>query len=684
MQETGAYLDLCLDLVTSLMTEQEFEAFATKHVRNNRARRPSQEPVDRGPIVNKALQKLTRAGDNIETIRSRVVQAMLQHLPENPEECRNPLSNPGIKYLAENLKLTADEIQIIYMLFLLSTPDMQWAIMEPNSLAEFVAIMAQLSGLQIARIRNIIRESGTLLAASIIEINGDHFDLEADVQTVVAGNLQLTDFQSSVFCGDEGRVFSVESFDVDPLDTSIIRGLLQATAPCNILFKGRPGSGKTELARSLIRSVGREIMHVPVRTQEVEKSRLGRLHYATFFAAHRIIIVDEAEAILNTEGRLFGVKGTGTPTKAGLNMFFDCCQAKIIWIVNDSDDIHESVLRRFHFKLSFDKLSCQQREQAIGVILRKHGHEHLNSAPFMKEIANDESISPGIFDNVVHSYTQVISAGVNISAEKMLPRLLMSHKNPFNSESGLSAGDDQYQLDVLNTSGPVASLVETAKAFYAQKAGAGGGLNVLLHGLPGTGKTEFVKYVARQTRRDLVFKRGSDLLSMWLGSTEKQIASAFREAENRGAVLLIDEADTFFQSRESAQRSWEVSQTNEFLNQMESHKTMLFCCTNLIDRLDTAAMRRFHFKIEFRAMREDKRAEFFTDYFRGLLPDLPMSNELQRALSRLTTLTPGDFRAVKQRFSYKAPGTVSWEELVSELELEGTYKKESQGRTIGF
>jgi len=66
------------------------------------------------------------------------------------------------------------------------------------------------------------------------------------------------------------------------------------------------------------------------------------------------------------------------------------------------------------------------------------------------------------------------------------------------------------------------------------------------------------------------------------------------------------------------------------------------------------------------------------------LADIPPKYELQRVLSRLTTLTPGDFRAVKQRYAYRPTASVAWQELVSELAAEGSYKKDTQGKAIGF
>jgi SpoVK/Ycf46/Vps4 family AAA+-type ATPase len=92
---------------------------------------------------------------------------------------------------------------------------------------------------------------------------------------------------------------------------------------------------------------------------------------------------------------------------------------------------------------------------------------------------------------------------------------------------------------------------------------------------------------------------GSDLQSCFVGETEKNIAGIFIEAEHTGAVLLLDEADTFLFSRETAQRSWEVSMTNEFMVRMERFKGIFLATTNRMDSLDSAVMRRFQLKVRF-------------------------------------------------------------------------------------
>lgn len=80
----------------------------------------------------------------------------------------------------------------------------------------------------------------------------------------------------------------------------------------------------------------------------------------------------------------------------------------------------------------------------------------------------------------------------------------------------------------------------------------------------------------------------------------KNIASAFSEAERDNAVLLIDEVDSFLRDRRDAKASWEVTQVNEMLTQMEQFQGVLIASTNLIEGFDQAALRRFDLKLLIR------------------------------------------------------------------------------------
>ena len=89
-------------------------------------------------------------------------------------------------------------------------------------------------------------------------------------------------------------------------------------------------------------------------------------------------------------------------------------------------------------------------------------------------------------------------------------------------------------------------------------------------------------------------------MSKYVGETEQNMAAHVprgRRAEK--AVLLLDEADSFLQDRRGAQRTYEVTEVNEMLQGMERFDGIFVCTTNLLDRIDQAALRRFTFKIRF-------------------------------------------------------------------------------------
>jgi SpoVK/Ycf46/Vps4 family AAA+-type ATPase len=104
-------------------------------------------------------------------------------------------------------------------------------------------------------------------------------------------------------------------------------------------------------------------------------------------------------------------------------------------------------------------------------------------------------------------------------------------------------------------------------------------------------------------------------------------------------MLIFDEADSLLAERGLATRSWEVSQVNEMLTWMERHDLPFCCTTNLIERLDTAAMRRFLVKARFGFLAPAQCALAWRRAFGSAPPP---------GLAALDRLTPADFDLVKR------------------------------------
>ena len=207
------------------------------------------------------------------------------------------------------------------------------------------------------------------------------------------------------------------------------------------------------------------------------------------------------------------------------------------------------------------------------------------------------------------------------------------------------------------------------------------GPRLCLYGPPGTGKTAFGRWLAEQLDMPLLVRRASDLLSMFVGEAEKNIARAFREAEDDGALLLIDEVDSFLQDRRGAQRSWEVTQVNELLTQMEGFAGVFIASTNLMDGLDPAALRRFDLKVKLDYLRTPQAWALLQRHCAQLGLAAPGAAE-QARLARLKQLTPGDFAAVLRQSRFMP--LTSAAALVAGLEGECGLKHDGARHGIGF
>ncbi len=135
------------------------------------------------------------------------------------------------------------------------------------------------------------------------------------------------------------------------------------------------------------------------------------------------------------------------------------------------------------------------------------------------------------------------------------------------------------------------------------------GITVLLHGAPGTGKTEVVKQMAREAKRELMKVEISQSKSAWFGESEKIIKKVFAEYKSfameseRTPILFFNEADAIFSKRREI-GSFSVAQTenaiqNIILEELENFEGILVATTNLTNNLDNAFERRFLFKIRF-------------------------------------------------------------------------------------
>jgi SpoVK/Ycf46/Vps4 family AAA+-type ATPase len=178
-------------------------------------------------------------------------------------------------------------------------------------------------------------------------------------------------------------------------------------------------------------------------------------------------------------------------------------------------------------------------------------------------------------------------------------------------------------------------------------------------------------------------RQTSDIASKYVGETEQNMAKMFDEATSEGAVLLLDEADSFLRSRKLAERNYEITEVNEMLQGMERFAGVFICTTNLFEELDEAALRRFTFKVRFQPLTAEQRVRMFVaEALKGQAERL--TAEQRSRLAALDALVPGDFAAVQRQVDILAQ-TLEPDEFLCQLEGEHKVKPEvRQRRGMGF
>jgi len=167
--------------------------------------------------------------------------------------------------------------------------------------------------------------------------------------------------------------------------------------------------------------------------------------------------------------------------------------------------------------------------------------------------------------------------------------------------------EEQKQLSVLNT------LLDDVKFGEIQnrlkQKGQATGIAVLFHGFPGTGKTESVYQIAKQTGREIMKVDISQARSKWHGESEKIIKELFGDyyvfasKSDKTPILLFNEADAILSSRVTGRLS-DISKSenniqNIILEELENFRGIFIATTNIVTNLDMAFERRFLFKVEF-------------------------------------------------------------------------------------
>lgn len=372
---------------------------------------------------------------------------------------------------------------------------------------------------------------------------------------------------------------------------NILNSAVQTQAKgINILLYGSVGTGKTQLAKLLANKAKIDMYSVSAEFMDKEASRKDRLSdlasKQTILAKtnNSCILFDEAEDVMNR-----GFTEFGSASKAYLNNLLEETPVPIFWTTNNIYTVDPAFLRRMTYTIEFEKLTDDIRLNIWKKVIRKNKLKVDKDK--LVELNKIYDIPPSLISNAVKT-TKLINGNQDdfeVFVENVV-KVVTKKKNVKKKKEFEMKG---YSEKLINTDIDISDLTSKIKSC--------GKLNfsLCLYGEPGTGKSLYARYLAKELGIEVILKRASDLMSKYVGETEQNIADAFEEAKSKKAMLIFDEADSFLQNRNNAVRNWEVSQVNEMLTWMEFHEYPFVCTTNLLDTLDEASLRRFTFKIKF-------------------------------------------------------------------------------------
>ena len=243
-----------------------------------------------------------------------------------------------------------------------------------------------------------------------------------------------------------------------------------------------------------------------------------------------------------------------------------------------------------------------------------------------EQLAGKYRLLPGVISEIfVRAEEKRWSEGLDeISMELLLS--CVRECNQFSGNSLMERIDTVFTWKELRVEPQVVSGMQLACAHLkyrfamertmGRQTPYGKGVGVLMYGPPGTGKTMAAQVMANELGMELYRVDLSQVTSKYIGETEKNLESVFREAEHSNVILFFDEADSLFGKRTEVKDSndkYANQETSYILQRIESYEGMIILATNLVKNFDSAFMRRITVSIRFSEPDEKMRTLLWKD-----------------------------------------------------------------------
>jgi len=648
---------------------------------------------DTDDYVNAVLRITQKSSQNIRYGIYLCIKALLTQERTRHKNCCGSEIEKNIYRVKKMFNLTEPETEFIIFLFI----NDNWSIARDYFFGhlgchKFPGRKSLRSALQVGHKQLDDVLTGTLAQLEIFQDDSFSWSLEANFSKLFQSP-ENNNFAKSFYIPISKDFVPLEHYFIKKEHKEHLFKILQRKpeTSTHVLLYGPPGTGKTSFAYGIahhLKVPAYEVIRGDGDKTETRRAAIIACLNMTNKGDGSLIIVDEADNLLNTEDSWFS-RGE-TQDKAWLNKLLEESGARMIWITNRIRNIDDSVIRRFCFSLHFKPFNSIQRVRLWESLLKRNKAKRMLGKDEIRDLAHRYKVNAGVMNLAVTKAREIQVTSRKEFLESVITTLeanltlTKGGQRPLNKD----AIENNYTLDGLNIEGDLKSMLTQLDEFsqYLERADRDEikNINLLFYGPPGTGKSELARYIAKSLDKTLISKKMSDILDPYVGISERKISEAFSEAEYENGILIFDEVDSLLYNRSRAQRSWEISFTNEFLTQMERFRGILICTTNRLNDLDNACIRRFNYKIGFNYLRPEGNIIFYQTLL-GPLTDEKYDNEIMKSLSNISMLTPGDFRTVRDRFSFHPRKNVNHRNMVHALIEEVNLKRKQNGiKNIGF
>ena len=618
--------------------------------------------------------------EDIQNLKNR-----LEILEKTQISCELKDLEHNLNLLQENLGLNETEKDILRFAAIMYNYEVvsnAYNLLGELNNAQTVKAISKILNLNFIDVQKAFRKDGIFAKTSIIKLENNVHNLKYKID-VINNNFMCDLF---VKCDSMDEIFesaikpcrktnlTTKNYPHIKEDVKILLSFLKNATHkkqkgVNVLLYGSAGTGKTELSKVIASELNLKLYEVAYDDEygyatEDQRLRSYCLAQNVLSAGSNLLMYDEAEDIFNTnndEKRQYG--------KAFINRSLETNELPTIWITNNIYDMDEAVVRRFNLAIEIGIPT----EDVRAKIIKKYS-ENLIDNKLVKKLAKNRFVAPAVVSNASLVVSNLNTKDKNKAFERVISNTLKAQGYDEIEKDENPSVDlpSSYDPNFVNSDCDLTELMQGIKVSKNAR--------ICLYGVPGTGKSAYAKFIAKSLKKPIIIKKGSDLLSMYLGETEKNIALAFKEAKEKHAVLVFDEVDSFLQDRSMAARSWEVTQVNEMLVQMESFDGIFIATTNLIDNLDKACLRRFDLKLEFGYLLPNQALNLFKK--ECALLKVKFDENAAKKVSNLGLLTPGDFASVRRQAKFRP--IKNGDDFYHRLELEVALKNEEKSVKIGF